>query len=227
MFGHNCILCAGPATARDLCAACAADLPWTGSACATCARPIPHGRRCGPCLRRAPPQDATLAPLRYAFPVDRLILALKFAGRLPCGRVLGEVLAEHVVESRCENAATPTPWPDFIVPVPLHPQRLRERGFNQAAEIARPVSKALRIPLRTRWCTRVRATPPQSGLEGKARRRNVRGAFAADARVAGLHVAVVDDVYTTGGTIAAVATALRRAGAVRVDAWCVARAGSG
>ncbi len=217
MFEHSCILCVGPADRRDLCADCATDLPWNRRACDACARPIPHGHRCGPCLRRPPPQARTVAPLRYAFPVDRLIVALKFSSHLPAGRVLGEVLAESIGAE---------PDPDVLVPVPLHPRRLRERGFNQAIEIARPVSRALRIPLRTRWCTRVRATAPQSDLEGKARRRNVRGAFTADARVAGLHVAVIDDVYTTGSTIAAVATALRRAGAARVDAWCVARAGS-
>jgi ComF family protein len=162
----------------------------------------------------------TITALRYVFPVDQLVLALKFAGRLPPGRLLGELLAESV-------AVACTKHPDVLVPVPLHPARLRERGFNQAMEIARPVSHALGVPVSTRACRRIRATAPQSDLKGKARRRNVRGAFIADEHVAGLHVAVIDDVYTTGSTIAAVTAALRSAGAARVDAWCVARAGIG
>lgn len=157
-------------------------------------------------------------PFAYAFPVDRLLLKLKFGLSLPPGRVLGELLGEYLIAVR-STAST-----DAIVPVPLHPERLRERGYNQAVELARPVARALRIPI-LRACRRTRHTPPQSTLTGAARRRNLKDAFTADAtQVAGLHLAVIDDVYTTGNTVAALTRALLRAGAASVVAWCVARA---
>ncbi|MCA1798490.1 MAG: ComF family protein [Xanthomonadaceae bacterium] len=173
---------------------------------------------CGPCLRRPPPQSATVAAFAYAFPVDRLLLKLKFGNSLPPGRVLGELLAIAV-----RSTAPTLECPEAIVPVPLHPKRLRERGYNQALELARPVARALRIPV-LRACRRTRNTPPQSTLAGPERRRNLKDAFVAEPQVAGLHLAVVDDVYTTGNTIAAVTRALYRAGAASVVAWCVARA---
>lgn len=157
--------------------------------------------------------------MHYAYPVDRLLLHLKFSNGLVAGRVLGELLADTL--GRVQRDA---PTVDWIVPVPLHPRRLRERGFNQALELAIPVRKSLGIKLMPTACRRIRATPPQTGLHGRARRSNVAGAFTADSGVKGKHVAVMDDVITTGGTVAAVATALYRAGAASVQAWCVARA---
>ncbi len=211
---------------RDLCAGCRADLPWLGPCCARCARPLATatgGAWCGRCLRRPTPQAATRIALRYAFPVDQLLQKLKFGGALPPGRVLGELLALNL--SRREGAAPTTGNIDALVPVPLHPRRMRERGFNQAVEIARPVARALSLPLLLHACRRVRDTPAQSGLDARERRRNPVGAFAANAEVAGKRVAIIDDVYTSGSTIAAVTHALLHAGATRVEAWCVARGG--
>lgn len=230
MFQHYCILCEGLAVDRDLCAACHADLPWIGPCCARCARPlatVAGAGWCGRCLRRPTPQATTRVALRYAFPVDQLLQQLKFGGSLPPGRVLGELLAECIGadlgQSRREGAA-PTPI-DALVPVPLHPKRMRERGFNQAVEIARPVARALGLPLLLHACHRTRDTPAQSGLGSHERRRNPVGAFTAGDAVRGKRIAIIDDVYTSGSTVAAVTHALLHAGATRVEAWCVARGG--
>ncbi len=230
MFQHYCVLCEGLAVGRDLCAACQSDLPWLGPSCARCARPLKayaSASWCGRCLKRPTVQAATRVALRYAFPVDQLLQRLKFGGSLPPGRVLGELLALDL--SRRKGAAptiqTPDIGVDLLVPVPLHPKRLRERGFNQAVEIARPVARALDLPLLLHACRRTRDTPAQSGLDARERRRNPVGAFTAGDGVRGKRVAIIDDVYTSGSTIAAVTHALLHAGATRVEAWCVARGG--
>ncbi len=232
MFQHYCVLCEGLAVGRDLCAACAADLPRLGPSCGRCARPLKaagHLTWCGRCLRRPTLQAATRVALRYAFPVDQLLQQLKFGGSLPPGRVLGELLAETIGadlgQSRREGAVPTACDVDAVVPVPLHPKRMRERGFNQAVEIARPVARALGLPLLLHACRRTRDTPAQSGLDARARRRNPVGAFAASHAVRGKRIAIIDDVYTSGSTIAAVTHALLHAGATRVEAWCVARGG--
>lgn len=217
LFPWCCLLCGGPADGRDLCPACAADLPANAPACPRCALPGATGLACGRCLARPPRWDAAICLLRYRAPADALIKACKFGGRLAIARVLGELLAERL-------ARLDGPRPGLIVPVPLHAHRERERGFNQARELARPVARALGIRIDTGLCVRARPTPPQTGLDARARRRNLRGAFAMRGALPYAHVAVVDDVVTTGATAGALADALRRAGAERVDLWAAARA---
>jgi ComF family protein len=167
---------------------------------------------CGACLRRPPPFDAAVAAFEYRFPVDRLVRRFKFAGDLAAGRWLAGRLAAVVAAQ-----------PDLIVVPPLTPARLRERGFNQALEIARVVGAATGARVGARVLEKVRDTAPQPGLGGRARRRNLRGAFRAARPVAGSHVAIVDDVMTTGATVAELASVLKEAGARRVDVWVVAR----
>ncbi|MBS7457143.1 ComF family protein [Coralloluteibacterium stylophorae] len=222
----RCLACGEPAPGPDLCAACAAELPRNHGACRGCALPLPTDEpaaSCGRCLRRPPPFAATLAPFLYAAPLDRLLPRLKFHGDLAAGRVLADLLAAAA------GAALETglPRPEALVPVPLHRARLRQRGYDQALEIAVPVARALRIPLRTDLLLRRQATAAQSELAAAARARNVRQAFAVPASIGAppTHVALIDDVMTTGATLAACARALRRAGVVRVDAWVVARVG--
>jgi len=173
---------------------------------------------CGRCGDR-PPFAATRAAYLYAPPLDRLVQELKFAGRLGHARLLGELLAAHL-------QAVGTPPPEMVIPVPLHPRRLRTRGYNQARELARPVARRLDVPLCAHAARRLRDTAAQSDLDAAARRRNVRGAFAVDAGVAGRRVALVDDVVTTGNTVTELARALVAAGAERVEVWCLARAPS-
>lgn len=198
-----------------MCPGCHADLPWhRAPQCPSCASPTLDGAVCGQCLRKPPHFDRTLAVLSYAFPADALIQAMKYRHQLPFAPVLATLLAE---------LAASAPRPDLLIPMPLHPLRLRERGFNQALELARIVARRLDIPLLPRGSERIRATPPQVGLPWKERATNLRGAFASELDLTGKHVAIVDDVMTTGASLNELAKVLRRQGAREVSAWVVAR----
>ncbi|HYM85781.1 MAG TPA: ComF family protein [Pseudoxanthomonas sp.] len=216
VFAPRCLLCREPGhEGRDLCAACTAALPWNKSACLRCALPLPTPGLCGACLQKPPPMTETHAVFVYGFPLDRLVPRLKFHNDLVAGRLLSELMAE------CLSGVTP---PAALVPVPLHASRLRLRGYDQALELARPLARALRVPLLPDLLVRTRATSAQSELDAGARQRNLRRAFAAHADLAmPAHVALVDDVMTTGATLQAAARTLRRAGVARVDAWVCAR----
>ena len=218
-----CVLCggAGQPPLLDLCAACEAELPRNVDACARCAMPlpasVPPGSSCGACLRRPPRFDAALVPFRYAYPLDHLVKDFKYRGRLAWGRVLGTVLARHVRAPVSER-------PERLVPVPLHATRHRERGFNQSSEIARHLARALGIPLDEDLCRRVRATADQATLTAKERRRNLRGVFALERPPHARHIAILDDVLTTGSTVDELARTLKRGGVQQVTVWAVARA---
>ncbi|MBK1645761.1 phosphoribosyltransferase [Thiocapsa imhoffii] len=205
---------------RDLCAGCAAELPSTLWSCAQCAIPLDHpvspGGRCGTCQQHPPPFDLSLAAFRYEGPVASLVVDAKFRGRLNVVRLLGQCLAERIL-------AVDPPRPEVLLPVPLHAARLRGRGYNQALEIARVVARRLDLPLAVNACRRLTATPPQAGLDERARRRNIRGAFRVEGAVPWSHVAILDDVMTTGSTVAELSRVLRRAGVRRIQIWAVAR----
>ncbi|AOY02187.1 hypothetical protein BJP62_03640 [Jeongeupia sp. USM3] len=197
------------------CADCAADLPHLPpQGCPRCALPTLDGGLCGGCIADPPAFDAALAALRYGMAAARLITAAKYAGRWPLWHALATLLAQRLPAA---------PDVDVIVPVPLHAGRLRERGYNQAGEIANVLARRTRLPVRHDLIGRVRDTGHQSDLSLAERRRNLRGAFAADTAVAGLRIAIVDDVMTSGLTADTVARILKRAGARRVEAWVVAR----
>lgn len=209
-FGGSCFLCRGRATAL-LCEACDSELPrLTRELCPRCALASPRGALCGRCVVRAPHYDATIAALAYEFPADALVQALKFRGELALSPLLGGLLAEKV-------RSQPV---DHVIPVPLSAKRLAQRGYNQAAEIARHAyPRALELGL----CVRERDTPAQAALPWAERKRNIRGAFRCTRSLFGASVAVVDDVMTTGATLDELAAALKRAGAERVVNWVVAR----
>ena len=146
------------------------------------------------------------------------MMRLKFGRSLAAGRVLSQLWIDALSES-------PPARPDLLIPVPLHASRLRERGYNQALELARPLAQALTIPLRHDVLLRTRATLAQANLDAKARRKNLRGAFAIVENAAlPQHVVIVDDVMTTGATLRECARVLLRAGVSRVDVWALARA---
>lgn len=208
---QDCLLCGAACDDAPLCGPCRDELPALPRACPLCAMPSPHGEICGICLQHPPQFDMTVAVWRYAYPVDRLVQALKFHGRLALASFFADALASVV-----ERA-------DVVIPMPLHPSRLSERGFNQAAEIARHLTGILGTGLAIHGASRIRRTLPQANLPLDERSRNVRGAFACTLDLTGARVAVVDDVMTTGATLGALARVLKRAGAARVENWVVAR----
>jgi ComF family protein len=157
-------------------------------------------------------------PFRYAYPIDHLIQAFKYGGQAHCGRVLGGLLARHLHSSR-EGS-----WPQLVLPVPLATQRYRQRGFNQAIELASALRSIEGMVVRADVIARTRETLEQASLDRKARRRNVRHAFELTQPMYARHVAIVDDVVTTGSTASEIARLLRRAGAQRVEIWAIARA---
>ncbi len=178
-------------------------------------------RVCGPCLRRPPSWRRALAALVYRFPVDRLVCRLKFNRDLSCVPILADELLDTVCRSDGER-------PDLIAPVPLHRSRHFSRNFNQADLLARRLGRALGLPVHSRLLARTRRTAAQSGLDAGQRRRNIRGAFVCREQrsidLAGKHVALIDDVMTTGATLAECCRTLRRAGAATSSVWVVARA---
>ncbi|MET0815324.1 MAG: ComF family protein [Pseudoxanthomonas sp.] len=216
VFSPRCLLCGENGTyGRDLCRACTDALPWNSSACLRCALPLPAPGTCGACLQRPPPLTQTHAVFVYGFPLDRLVPRFKFHNDLPAGRLMSELMVQG-----CRHL----PRPEALVPVPLHATRLRQRGYDQALDLARPLANALQVPLLCDALARARATAPQSELDAGARQRNLRRAF--DIRAGASlpeHVVLVDDVMTTGATLEAAARSLRRAGVARVDAWVCAR----
>jgi ComF family protein len=221
LYPPVCLVCGGDGEPdRDVCAGCAADLPRNARACARCSEPLPAaapiGSLCGHCQGSPPSYDRCLAPYRYAPPLDRLVTGLKFHARLANARLLATLLGDAVLTAGADP-------PDALVPVPLHATRLRERGFNQALELARPLATRLGIPLEAGLLARTRPSAPQSGLQRSLRRANVRGAFAVVRAPPARHVALVDDVLTTGHTASEIAKALKRAGVERVEVWVVAR----
>lgn len=215
LFAPRCLLCAElDASDGALCAQCMSLLPWQRGACRRCALPLADvgAAICGACLRHPPVLDAVDAVFSYDWPVDVLLRGFKFDQDLAAGRMFAMLMAE-----RCSTLARP----QALLPVMLHDGRLRQRGYDQALELARPLARALHLPCLA-IVQRQRATAAQSTLDARERRRNLRGAFMVSAAVPE-HVALLDDVMTTGATLNAAALALRRAGAQRIDAWVCAR----
>jgi ComF family protein len=212
-FPPRCLLCQAPD--GPLCPACHGDLPWhAAKCCPVCAQPAPSGETCGHCLKEPPAFDRTEALFNYSFPVDRLIQRLKYQEYLALAPMLGALLAQRL----------PDDLPDLWLPMPLHVNRLKERGFNQAMEIARELSAETSIPMQPHLAIRKRDTLSQAGLKRQARRKNLRGAFECSQKLAGLHVGIVDDVMTTGSTLDALASTLKQAGAKEVSCVVLARA---
>lgn len=211
---QDCFLC-GCTASQAVCAQCVAAMPPLPPArCPQCALPTLESTLCGRCLSSPPYYDATIAALAYGDPLDQALQAFKYRHALGLGPFLAELL---------DAAIGPTIAVDLLVPMPLARERLAERGFNQALELARPIAARRQIRLDAQIVKRTRDTPPQMALPWKERARNIKGAFACTTPLDGLHVAVVDDVMTTGATLDELARALKRAGAATVSNWVVAR----
>lgn len=214
LLPRACLLCGAPAH-EAVCPGCAADLPRLAAPlCPVCAAPLGvPAPACGACLAHPPAFDATYAPLRYTYPVDRLVQQLKYQSRLASAEFFAQCML-----------ADGRPAGTLILPVPLSANRLRARGFNQALEIARPLARALGIPIDTASLTRPRETLPQSRLPWRSRGANVKHAFACSRDLSGLAVIVIDDVMTTGATLDAIARVLKDHGATHVANWAATRA---
>ena len=229
VYPPRCLLCDGRgqcvgSKAMDLCQYCQQQLPFNQRVCLRCALPLPAASPvtalCGRCQKKSPAFDCSFSLFRYEQPVVWLIQQLKFNQRLSHTRLLGELMAQHVVQSLAARALKP----QCILPVPLHNKRLRQRGFNQSIELARPVAKQTGLPLLLGHVERTRPTQAQTGLDARQRRKNIRGAFKLRRPILYDHVAILDDVVTTGSTVNELARVLKKAGVKRVDVWSIARA---
>lgn len=217
LLAPRCVIC-GVQRGDPACGGCVDDFLAPTARCAVCAIRLPGAASegvCGPCLRRPPAFDASWALADYAPPLDGMVLALKFGHRLDVAHALGRLLAAHL-------PPTPADRP-LLMPVPLAFERQAERGFNQALEMGRTLAAARQIAWLPHGLLRVKHNAPQEALSLQARRRNVRGAFAVQAPVAGRHVLVLDDVMTSGSTLEEVARVLKAAAARRVTNLVVAR----
>ncbi len=210
----SCLLCASDCGTGLICRNCEADLPLSSIAhCPQCGEQTTHGERCGACLIEAPHFDRTIALYSYEFPIDKIIRSFKYGHQLAVANWIGQRLSLRI------DAPI-----DVIVPLPLHPERLRERGFNQSVEIAAVIGKCLNLPVHRSTLKRSRATPHQTGLLPKERKKNVRGAFECNADYSNKTILLLDDVMTTGATLNECARVLKQHGATSVIAAVAARA---
>jgi ComF family protein len=208
------MLCAAPTKSdKDLCSACFDALPWHNAPqCLQCGLPSNH-IICGHCLKEPPSYDATHAALRYEFPLDAMMQQYKYGNTLQIAHLFTDLMSTHHIMQHI----------DLIMPMPLHPQRLKERGFNQSLEIAKLLAKRHHLPLNYNACTRIKYTPPQASLPLKERTKNIKGAFAVNVDLTNKRIAIVDDVMTTGASLNELAKMLKKAGAAHVECWVVAR----
>lgn len=215
LITQDCLLCAATSGENIVCLSCAADLPQLQKPCCPrCALSTPNGEICGRCLTKPPHYDSTFAAYNYDFPLDKLVQSFKYGHRLALSAYFGQNLA-----ALAANFVA-----DVIIPLPLHPERLRKRGFNQALELARPVSSILQLPIDATHCNRTRDTPAQANLPWRERVKNVRGAFFCSADFTGKRVILVDDVMTTGASLDECARTLKLHGAAEITLLVVARA---
>lgn len=218
-----CVFCNDIAEGNyDVCGACLEELPWLKQVCQCCGLALPENiaadQLCGQCLHQVRPFNKTFGLFSYQSPVDRLITGLKFHQKLVYAELLGQLLGDYLLKQYDGKAL-----PECIIPVPLHQKRLRERGFNQALEIARPIARKLKLPIDLQSCERIRSTVSQTTLPAQKRYANVRNAFLVKSTFNAKHVAILDDVITTGHTITELANLLRKSGVEKIDVWCCAR----
>ncbi|MBH3423166.1 ComF family protein [Pseudomonas gessardii] len=221
---QTCLICdEATDSSSTVCNACEIDLPWLTHGCQVCALPLPaSGLICGQCVRSPPAFKQVVAPWRYSFPLDSLISRFKHQGKWPLGHLLASLLGQ-CLQDRFDNAELTRP--DRLLAVPMAAKRLRQRGYNQATMLARWLSRDLDLPLDEHLLLRPHATIAQQQLDAKQRQRNLLKAFALapGAQVQGQHLALVDDVLTTGATAHSLARLLLHAGARQVDVYCLAR----
>lgn len=210
------MLCAdGAGGDLAICQPCLDDMPWQHpSACPQCALPAYDDQLCGNCLQSPSAFDSTRALFRYDYPLDAMLQRYKYQQTLHIAKTFSRLMQTRFNYSQQF---------DRIIPMPLHPKRLAERGFNQSLEIAKLLAKALNIPLDITSCNRIKFTPPQASLPLKARIKNMRGAFRCQQDLSGQRIILLDDVMTTGASLHELASTVKSAGASHVECWVVAR----
>ena len=216
LFPRRCVFCATKLNGGWWCASCADDLPKINCQCPSCGIPLSSTRTCGRCQTRRPQFDLTIAPLTYATPLTGLIHRFKYRAQL--------ALTEPLAELFLATARLPGLAPEALIPVPLHPNRLRRRGYNQAAELARAIANRLDLPTADHLALRKQATTAQADLPLAQRSSNVRGVFAVHKPMPCSRMAIVDDVMTSGATVNELARMLRAAGAEWIEVWVLCRA---
>jgi ComF family protein len=210
-----CMLCGAMSRNGLCCKACEASLPYLAAAhCPICALPSSLGEVCGHCLKNPPVFTRTVAAFSYQFPLDKLIQGLKYRQQL----ALADFFADKLL-----HKIDPENLPDYLIAMPLHPAKLRQRGFNQAQLIAAKLAKKLHLPFLPHACKRLRDTPSQTTLPWRERSKNMTGAFHCEMDLSGKRVALIDDVLTTGASLNALADAVQKCGANDISAWVVAR----
>ena len=227
LFPQRCIICHAGAIvsagnrSSAICPACIKQLPFNRTACARCALPLAEDsgstELCGRCLKQAPAFDYAVSAFRYEGVVVPLVQQLKFSDKISFAPTLGHQMAEVYLSSSMD-------LPDCLLPVPLHQRRLRERGYNQSIELARPLARLTGLPLSRDRVIRHRNTAPQVGNRVDARRRNIRHAFGLTAPLEASHVLIIDDVVTTGSTVNELAKLLKACGVRKVGVLSLARA---
>jgi ComF family protein len=214
VFAQNCLLCAtNNANDIGLCAACLKDLPWQpDSSCPQCGLTSNY-QVCGSCLSSPPYFDASHALCLYTYPLDAMMHTYKYGKQLNLSRTFGQLLLQKIQVHKV----------DLIIPMPMHPTRLKQRGFNQALEIAKILTTNNANLLDYKSVIRQTLTPPQASLPLKDRVKNIKGAFKVNTDLKGKRIAIVDDVMTTGASLNELAKTLKQAGAAHVECWVVAR----
>lgn len=214
---ERCVWCGSAHAVDGACEGCKVELPWNRVACPSCAQPMPVVATCAKCLKRPPAFDAAWTSFVHVEPIRRGVHRLKYGAQFEQSRVLGALMGR-------ELAARTGPLPDLLIPVPLPRRRMFLRGYNQAQELARAVSRVVGVPIDATAARLVRAPGDQIGQTAAQRRRNLRGAFRIERDLTGKRVALIDDVMTTGATLDALARAARKTGAAHIEAWALARA---
>jgi len=211
----HCRLCGIASYDHALCKDCISDLPKIGPACPRCAHPTPNSRLCGRCLAHPPEYHFSTSIYNYQDPIDRLIVDYKFNDKLYLSNFFAQCMFERLKNKQL---------PELLIPIPLHPNKLKQRGYNQSFELAKALSKHLNIPTSNEFLERIIDTKPQSSMPFKQRKKNIQHAFKSSIKIPFNHIALIDDVLTTGHTANAAAKTLRLAGASKIEVWTIARA---
>ncbi len=238
LFPSRCLLCHKTIISQsdnddhkniEICPACLSGLPYNEASCRRCAVPLVtevEGRvLCGRCIKKLPAFDYAYSPLHYEDDVIRLVHQFKFSEKITFSRTLGEIMLEcwQVKTTKSGNVDAPNK-PDYLLPVPLHKSRMRQRGFNQSIELSRVMAKKLNIPIEYDAVSRIRSTSAQTGLNSVQRKKNIKGAFKVVQKISAKRVLIIDDVMTTGSTVNELARILKKAGVEQVGVLCLARA---